>query len=471
MSAWYPLAGVDVVRGDRLLINGSTTLTYIVGDKLKCGSSGTNTSADYASLGILASPGDVTRISSLTIATVNPSLFTRQTLFDVSNNGTTTAGQNSYAIATGHSTSSMIFTYNDDKFATNAFAGTFVANERHVFGSSYSKTSPTNTVSYYKDGSLLGTAAYDSAVNVRYGTYPYVIGGRKPSSGSHGDVWGGTLELNVLFPFVLTSAEFWALSQNPWQLFESARRAVFFAAPAGGTTHTTTGVLTGPGSTVDGTAAHLTLHATTGVLTGAGSTVVGAALHPHTSTGDLVGPGSSIVGAAVHPHVTTGDLVGTGSTVAGTAVHPHTTTGVLTGAGSEIAGVAEHSTPGAHATDGALTGAGSTVSGTAAHLGLHATTGALVGPGSAINGTAERLALHATDGILVGAGAVVVGAAAHSTSGATAHDTSGSLVGSGSTLAGLAGRNRTGSLPGFRQGYNEFRPRNENTRRPANKGR
>ena len=230
--------------------------------------------------------------------------------------------------------------------------------------------------------------------------------------------------------------------QNPWgELFAPLpARRFFLGAAAGAATHPSTGVLTGAGSTVAGTATHLALHTTTGALTGPGSSVVGAAVHPHTTTGVLTGAGSTVAGTATHGavHETTGTLTGPGSTVAGSALHPHTTAGVLTGSGSTVAGAAERASPGIHPTTGALVGAGSTVAGTAAHLGLHTTTGALVGPGASVSGTATRLALHTTSGILVAAGATVTGAATRVGAGAVAHDTDGALVGAGSTVSGAA---------------------------------
>jgi hypothetical protein len=182
------------------------------------------------------------------------------------------------------------------------------------------------------------------------------------------------------------------LVENPWgELFAPLPARRYFFSAGGAATHTTTGALTGPGSTVAGTAAHLTLHTTTGALTGAGSSIVGAALHPHTTTGALTGAGSTVVGSAArtHLHPTTGVLTGPGSTVAGTAAHTSPTVDV----GFQLDAFQFSGFQGAEA------------------VGTHTTTGALTGPGSAINGTATRLALHTTSGILVGPGAAVAGEA------------------------------------------------------------
>ena len=155
-----------------------------------------------------------------------------------------------------------------------------------------------------------------------------------------------------------------------------APRSIWVPVSAGGaTTHDTTGALTGAGSVVAGTAAHIAKHATSGALTG---------------------PGASIAGASAR-----------------TRAHP--TSGALTGPGSVVDGTAAHVVPGGtHDTSGALTGPGSSVVGSAAHIAKHATSGVLVGPGAVVDGTAARVAAavsHDTSGALVGPGAVVGGQA------------------------------------------------------------
>ena len=181
---------------------------------------------------------------------------------------------------------------------------------------------------------------------------------------------------------------------------------------AGGTTHTTSGAITGQGATVAGTAAHLTLHTTTGAITGQGSEVVGTASHLtlHATSGAITGQGATVSGVAVHPHTTSGAIVGQGATVDGTAAHLslHTSSGAITGQGSEIAGTAAHTATG-HITSGAITGQGSEVTGTAAHLSLHTTTGAITGQGATISGVAVHP--HVTSGAITGQGATVTGTA------------------------------------------------------------
>jgi hypothetical protein len=169
-------------------------------------------------------------------------------------------------------------------------------------------------------------------------------------------------------------------------------------ASGGATTHATSGALTGQGSTVAGTAAHIAVHGTSGALTGQIGSIAGTAtrFRAMSSSGALVGQGSTIVGSAARgagftTHDTSGTLTGQGPTLSGTAARfrAFTSSGVLTGQGSVIAGTAVHNVP--HATSGILAGQGATISGTAARSGtpvVHATSGALVGSGAVINGSA-----------------------------------------------------------------------------------
>jgi len=71
---------------------------------------------------------------------------------------------------------------------------------------------------------------------------------------------------------------------------------------------------------------------------------------PHTSTGDLTGQGSTLAGTAAHiaKHATTGDLLGAGAALAGTAARvagavTHVTSGALIGQGAAIDGTAKGS--------------------------------------------------------------------------------------------------------------------------------
>jgi len=196
-------------------------------------------------------------------------------------------------------------------------------------------------------------------------------------------------------------------------------------------THTTTGALVGPGSTVAGTAVRYRQFTTTGALTGQGSSVVGVAQHYvlHTSSGILTGQGSTVVGAAtrtpaVISHDTSGVLTGQGSSIVGVAVRYalHTSTGVLVGPGSLLEGTATHSTPSpSHDSSGTLVGQGSAITGTATHYTLHTSSGVLVGQGSQLDGTAIHYTLHTSSGVLVGPGSTVNGSAQHTGPGASAY--------------------------------------------------
>lgn len=250
----------------------------------------------------------------------------------------------------------------------------------------------------------------------------------------------------------------------------NSNAATLTVNPGGGAvTHATTGVLTGQGSTIAGSAAHVAVHGTSGSLTGPGSAITGSAARTraHPSSGDLVGPGSNVAGSAnrTRAHPTSGDLTGQGSTVSGAAnrtrEHPasgaltgpgstvsgsaartrvHPTSGDLVGPGSAVVGSADHASPaGSHDTTGSLVGQGSTVAGSAARVPNHQTSGSLVGQGSALSGSAARFRAFSTSGALVGPGSVVSGAAARA-NGPISHATTGALVGAGSLVSGSASR-------------------------------
>lgn len=226
-------------------------------------------------------------------------------------------------------------------------------------------------------------------------------------------------------------------------------------------THTTTGALTGQGSTIVGSAQYKAKHTTTGAIAGPGTTLSGTAtrFRAHSSSGTLVGPGTTLSGTASHvpkalPHTTTGDLVGPGTTLSGTARRflAHSASGALIGPGSTVTGSASHVpqiVP--HTSTGALVGQGTTLTGAAARFRAHPTTGALIASGAVLTGTAARKRAFASSGALVGQGSVIDGAADHEPQ-ALAHTTIGALVGSGAVLAGQAEKTHfftaTGALVG-----------------------
>lgn len=205
----------------------------------------------------------------------------------------------------------------------------------------------------------------------------------------------------------------------------SGTQTVTVSAPI----HATTGVLTGQGSTVAGTAARVAgpvTHATTGVLTGPGTTVTGSAtrFRVMATSGALTGPGSTVVGTAAR----------SGGTV------EHATSGVLTGPGTTVAGSASRFR--AFATSGALVGQIGSVSGSADSATVRTSSGALVGQGATVAGTAARVGAppnHVTSGDLVASIGGISGTAAR-TGGAVSHDTSGTLTGQGSAIVGAASK-------------------------------
>lgn len=239
-----------------------------------------------------------------------------------------------------------------------------------------------------------------SGITVATGT-PYVVGARcsaagalfvngvKTASGALDHSWTYAMAIasgqgtagGFLYPFSgkialvygvkrgLSDGELASLTTNPWQIF--AKERVFVPATGGAITHATTGVLTGQGSTVAGSATRTHAHPSSGVLAGAGATVDGSAArtHEHSSSGVLTGAGATVDGAAAR---------------AGVVVHD--TTGTPTGAGASVVGSAARVA--VHGTSGALAGQGATINGTAQHNVPHGTSGDLTGPGSVVTGSA-----------------------------------------------------------------------------------
>ena len=151
---------------------------------------------------------------------------------------------------------------------------------------------------------------------------------------------------------------------------------------------------------------------------GASSTVVINPAPIHDTDGILTGPGSSIVGSANHvalfvTHATSGSLVGQGSLISGSAsrVHVFSSSGALTGQGSVLSGSALRFA--VHLTSGVLTGQGSSVVGSASISRVHATSGTLAGQTGSISGTASRVHVFGTSGTLTGPGSSVVGSASN----------------------------------------------------------
>jgi len=265
--------------------------------------------------------------------------------------------------------------------------------------------------------------------------------------------------------------------------------------PAGGpVTHSTTGVLAGPGSSVAGAARYSFLGGTSytpvpkgwgrgrGRGRGAQPRVVTSlefneasklawtdyffepASGPvtHAATGSLTGQGSSIAATSLRyrQFSSTGALIGPASSLAGVSARSsgavtHTTSGGLTGSGAAIAGVSARLR--AFSSTGALVGQGSIVAGSSARFRVFSTSGVLTGQGSIIAGSAARASAvvnHATSGTLTGQGSIVAGVSAHK----VLHSTSGSLAGQGSTVAGSSARLRShstsGALTGAGSGIN-----------------
>ena len=220
-------------------------------------------------------------------------------------------------------------------------------------------------------------------VNATRGSAPYGGTQASPSGVDRVSVgyapWGGTeyFDGQIAYPMIwnraLSPEDVWLLYRDTERLVRTGRRVYFFPSAAGGAvTHAATGSLTGPGSTVAGTAARERIHAATGALTGPGAAVAGTAAREriHAATGALTGAGAAVAGTAAREriHAATGALQGPGAAVAGTSARAHL-----------------------HEASGALSGPGATVEGTAARVPAvvsHDATGVLVGPGATLSADA-----------------------------------------------------------------------------------
>lgn len=162
----------------------------------------------------------------------------------------------------------------------------------------------------------------------------------------------------------------------------------------------------------------------------------------HATSGALTGPGSSVAGSATNfrAFATTGALTGQLGSVAGSASNftPHATTGALTGQlGAVVGSAARSAGPVTHGTSGTLAGTTSALAGAATRFRAHGSSGTLAGPGALVAGTARRFRAESTSGVLVAPGAILVGSASR-TGAATTHDTTGDLFGPGSIIVGEA---------------------------------
>jgi hypothetical protein len=289
ISAWYPLARMDVVRQVPLTLHGTASLQadkllFPVGD-----------TTSYADLGTLASLPDVTKLSVVVIATPS-NLGNRLSLFDTGNNGTT----HGFVLASGYSTTSAQFIYNAADYVVELGSGTLVAGERAVHGLSYNKANGTSGFQFYKNGRQYAFAGMDGGnKDLVYGGGLFCVGGREATTGGTVLPFIGTIELLALINGEVSAAEFRELS-NPWQLFAPSRRVVVFGAAAGGptayplTASPATATLTGTDATFVYTPASTAypLTASAGTATFAGSAATfswGRAVNAAAGTAALAG--------------------------------------------------------------------------------------------------------------------------------------------------------------------------------------
>jgi hypothetical protein len=269
------------------------------------------------------------------------SVFTLFEQYDTTSTGTIFGGGNNstqYARFNKENTGAISFIPNSNTGASGitgpvlnthqvyALAAINQGSERELFVDAASVASSSTAISF---------------LNAAYG----FAGSEFPAAGNQRRVG---IYCGYVWTRRLTLSEIKSLTDNPWQIFRP-QRLVLPVNVGGAVTHGTTGVLTGQGSTIVGSAARLRDHPTSGTLTGPGSSIVGSAARTrqHSTAGALPGLASIITGNALHSalHTTTGLLVGPGSVITGNAARSgvaviHDTSGALIGPGSQISGVA-----------------------------------------------------------------------------------------------------------------------------------
>jgi len=213
MSAWYPNAGIDVVRGNKLTINGSGIT--LANGKLNC--TGSTSGSDYADLGVFTSPANIRQFSSISIVTPR-TLTNRASMYVIGGSAT----ERGYMFGSGWTDGQYITGWNpnSNKNTSQAIAGHFVSGVRGVYG--VSSNHDTKAVRYYKNQAYVGGDSWDFSNDIWYTVGDSLLcpGGRYSGAGSTVG-WDGSIELQVFFPVLLSDAELISLTTNPWQLFSS----------------------------------------------------------------------------------------------------------------------------------------------------------------------------------------------------------------------------------------------------------
>lgn len=264
------------------------------------------------------------------------------------------------------------------------------------------------------------TASSENVTGTRDQVWTALNVGRDGASNSVGTtnyliaVWSRYVSNEVLF----------ALSENPWQLFEKQDRRIWIPS-AGGGVHTTTSILTSDVATISGTSLHKILHTVVGNLTSSAATLTGTSVHTtpaptHNIVGVLSASNSSITGIAARyrEHQTNGILTTTNATINGTTNNFSviTSTGVLSSDVATLAGVMSITpAPGIHISTGVLQSNSSTITGILTHTATgHTLTGTLVSSVATLNGNVAHNTIHSSSGTLVSSVATINGTASSS---------------------------------------------------------
>lgn len=295
------------------------------------------------------------------------SVFTLFEQYDTTSTGAIFGGGNNstqYARFNKENTGAISFFPNTNSGGAGITGPALNANQVYALAA----VNEGNLRELFYDG--VSVASSSTAITFLNATYGFA-GSEFPAAGNQRRVG---IYCGYVWTRRLTPSEIKSLTDNPWQIFRPQRLFVPVQV-SGAVTHDTTGVLTGPGSTVTGTAARTRQHPTTGAL---------------------IGPGSLLSGAAAR-------------------FRAFDTTGTLTGQDSILSGVAARFR--AFNTVGVLTGPGSVITGDAAVIRAavtHATTGALIGPGALLDGVAKHISLYpdpsdVREGVQYGPGGIYTG--------------------------------------------------------------
>lgn len=169
-------------------------------------------------------------------------------------------------------------------------------------------------------------------------------------------------------------------------------------------THTATGAITHPATTVAGTGTHAENASGTGAVSLTSTTVAGTGAETFTATGAITHPSATVAGSGAEVFTATGAASLAAATVSGSGGETFTATGATTHAATTVAGTGEHTEPVTNASGTGAIGLAATTVAATGSLGLTA-TGASTLPAATVAGTGS-LGLTATGAASLGATSV-----------------------------------------------------------------